>query len=181
MSTKISNCAIAIGHLEGGDFGAAGQEGDWAVFRGRFTSGPKPIFAEVPRLIVTPILDDAFDFGAFPVCVLRDLSATEFTLAARNIATRGFAAFNWMAVRETPGITQPVPDVSIGVLSPLFFRVGWRAEQSSRNNNHEPTEHKLRRSVADGNRSEREWSQCGRRRRFTQRYLSKASANRPLW
>ena len=66
----------------------------------------------MPRLIVTPILDDEFDFDAFPVCVIRDLSMAGFTLAARNMATHGFAAFNWMAVRETPGITQTVPDAS---------------------------------------------------------------------
>src|SRR5271165_1421232 len=120
MSTKISNCAIAIGHLEGVDFGPAGQKGDWAVFQGVFTTGPKPIFTEVPRLIVTSISYE-FDFGAFPVCVIRDLSTTGFTLAARNMAAHGFTAFNWMAVRETPGIKQLVPDVSIGVLPPLFF------------------------------------------------------------
>jgi hypothetical protein len=42
-------------------------------------------------------------------------------LAARNAATRGFAGFNWLAVRETPGVMHDVPNLSLGVLSPRVF------------------------------------------------------------
>jgi hypothetical protein len=121
MSINISQCQIAIGHLEGSDFGPSGRDGDWGIFTAQFTSGPKPVFKSPPRVIVTPILEDEFDNGAFPVCVVRDVFTTGFTLAARNTAAHGFAAFNWLAVSETPGVVNQVPDVSMGVLPPLFF------------------------------------------------------------
>lgn len=98
MSINISQCQIAIGHLEGGDFGPTGHQGDWGIFSGQFTTGPEPVFKAPPRVIVTPILEDEFDVGAFPVCVVRDASTTDFSLAARNTAAHGFAAFNWLAV-----------------------------------------------------------------------------------
>jgi len=74
MSLTMANCAIAVGSLAGGNFGATGQEGNWAIFSGSFSAGPKPIFHKAPRMIATPILDHPFDVGAFLVCGIRSVS-----------------------------------------------------------------------------------------------------------
>jgi hypothetical protein len=121
MGNKITNCAIATGYLEGHDFAPAGHQGDWLSFEAQFTTGPRPVFHDSPRVIVTPIFEDPIDIGAFPVCVVREISTTGFTMAARNSARHGFAAFAWVAILETPGIVQQVPDVRTGIVPALHF------------------------------------------------------------
>jgi hypothetical protein len=71
--------------------------------------------------MVTSILEDETRVGAFPVCVVREVSRTGFTVAARNSASAGFAALNWLAIQETPGVVHDVPDFKMGIVPPLLF------------------------------------------------------------
>jgi hypothetical protein len=117
--TKLSECKVAFGHLEGGDFSETGISGDWQLFEAFFPE--TEIYAEPPIVVATPILEDEFDIGAYPVCVVKDVTVRGFTLAARNMADHGFAAFYWMAVLQTPGTSGGVVYLTSGVLSSLYF------------------------------------------------------------
>lgn len=121
MSTRMTECVIETGHLEGHDFGPAGRPGDWCSFSGRFSTGQQPKFSVPPCVIVTSILEDDTRVGAFPVCVVREVSRTGFTVAARNSASAGFAALNWIAIQKTPGVVHDVPDVKMGIVPPILF------------------------------------------------------------
>lgn len=94
MGVRITQCAIATGHLEGSDFGPSLHEGDWRTFSGDLTTftsaGEKePIFDRPPCVIVTPSLEDEKDFGAFPVCVfLNPASERDSGIALVQIEAR---------------------------------------------------------------------------------------------
>ncbi|MGD0125405.1 MAG: hypothetical protein ABSF46_08610 [Terriglobia bacterium] len=148
MSVKLTNSIITGGSLgEGLSFGPACKPGDWQELTVRINWPQNQL---LPRVFVTPYLDDTFPQGAAPVCVVAGVGLDSFTLAARN-ATRsqgGSTAFSWLAMREpvpsnvdveldihgTPMVagtyvnepvlplaTLPVPDLSMGVVPPLSF------------------------------------------------------------
>jgi hypothetical protein len=131
MGTRYTEIRIAIDRFEGGSFSAAGQQGDWLDTAISF-EGDLPVripsFSVPPRVVVTPICATKFDGkGGFnvmtPICVVRDVTTKGFRLAARNTDPDfgGSYAFNWVAIEESPGVTNPVPALAGGLFPRRHF------------------------------------------------------------
>jgi hypothetical protein len=131
MATRYPEIRIAIDRFEGGNFSPAGQPGDWLDIGISF-EGDLPVkipsFSVPPRVVVTPVQTTKFaGTGGLnvmtPICVARDVTTKGFRLAARNADPDfgGSFAFNWVAIEESPGTTNPVPALAKGVFPSKHF------------------------------------------------------------
>lgn len=115
MVAKYSGCGIQTQHLEEVDLAPAGHSGDWYT---REVSYPHPwpprneFITPLPRIFVLPDTQDDDAGEVMPVCVVRNVTATGFTLAARNAApVPGVSGFSYVAIREgargSSGVANP--------------------------------------------------------------------------
>jgi hypothetical protein len=102
--------------------------GDWHTYTVDFPAAfPAQVSDLDLRVIVTANNRNRATFpgehNVAPVAVVHDVKRSGFTLAARNSdCTSGFAAFDWMAVAETPSGSNNLPvDLRIGVVQPSWF------------------------------------------------------------
>jgi hypothetical protein len=129
MSLRYTLCTVQVGTLgEGAHFAPAGEPGDWQELSADF-QGPWPVTIPLPRVFVSPFLDNSFHGGSAPVCVVTEVTPEGFTFSARNTSpSAGETAFTWVAICDTiendlqgVPLTHSVPDISVGTASPRSF------------------------------------------------------------
>ena len=131
MSSRYSEVRIALDRFnEAPRFAAAGLEGDrferFISFEGDLPV-PIPGFKTAPRVIVTPLRMLVRDGAVFntmtPSWSARDITTKGFRLTANNLDADagGRMAFEWVAIEESPGERQAVPELRTGVFSALEF------------------------------------------------------------
>jgi hypothetical protein len=119
----LTNCIVAIGQTPPQDMGGLD---DRRQFQASFSPFPDP---SKVRLIVTPNFSTSWTAstpGAAPVCIITELSATNFTAQATNMSEKGTSgkpilSLNWLAIEESPPPAAPQTNVRMGLTIPQFY------------------------------------------------------------